>query len=106
MEQVLPVLREQEILFMQPLSATGPEPAIVTLFVHVPSGERLEFTSPLVLGKVSPQEWGSSITYARRYALLTALGLVADEDDDAERATTRTSKRVEVKLEGKTSRGF
>lgn len=104
MEQVLPVLRDQEVLFMQPLSAVGSEPAIVTRFTHVPTQETLEFTSPLVLGSIKPQEWGSSITYARRYALLTALGLVADADDDAEAATPRP-KRVDVKIEGKADRG-
>ena len=29
-----------------------------------------------------PQEWGKSITYFRRYTLLTLLGLIGDKDDD------------------------
>lgn len=34
-----------------------------------------------------PQAQGSAITYARRYAFMAALGLVADEDDDGNKAT-------------------
>lgn len=47
------------------------------------SGEFYEF-EPLTLpvGKNTAQGAGSSITYARRYALCAALGIVADEDDD------------------------
>ena len=30
----------------------------------------------------NPQEWGKSITYFRRYTLLSLLGLVGDKDDD------------------------
>ena len=91
LDKVLPVLRENGILFTQLLSAVGPEPAIKTTFLHVPTDTAIEDVTPLVLGKVGPQDWGSSITYARRYALMAALGLVADEDDDAERASTRYS---------------
>lgn len=43
--------------------------------------------------KDDPQAQGSAITYARRYAYMAALGLVADEDDDAE-STMRRSKPV------------
>lgn len=34
----------------------------------------------------TPQQFGSALTYARRYSLATALGLVSDEDDDANAA--------------------
>lgn len=38
-------------------------------------------------GRVSPQELGSAITYARRYALCAVVGVtVIDEDDDATQA--------------------
>lgn len=96
LDAILPVLRSHKILFMQPLSAVGPEPAIVTRFVFLPTGEELEFSTPLVLGKVGPQDWGSSITYARRYALLAALGLTADEDDDAEKSSPTPARKAAV----------
>lgn len=34
----------------------------------------------------TPQQMGSAITYARRYALCTMFGLVADDDDDGNAA--------------------
>ena len=46
-------------------------------------------------GKSNPaQEYGSSLTYARRYSLLMALGL-ATEDDDAESLTTEQESKPE-----------
>lgn len=41
--------------------------------------------------KNDSQAQGSAITYARRYAYMSALGLVADEDDDANRASDRVA---------------
>lgn len=42
-----------------------------------------------------PQKMGSALTYAKRYCLLAAFGLVGDEDDDAEaaRKPVRTADR-------------
>lgn len=49
--------------------------------------ETLElFHYPLVLS-TKPQEVGSAITYARRYSLMSAFGLVGDEDDDGNAAS-------------------
>ena len=54
--------------------------------IHDDAGAELTSTLPLpVPAAADPQVWGSTITYARRYGVLTALGLQA-EDDDAIRA--------------------
>lgn len=56
--------------------------------MHVPSGEYERGVFPL-LG-TTPQQHGSAMTYARRYALLAVTGIAAeDEDDDGEAATGR-----------------
>ena len=52
--------------------------------------------------KEDPQGVGSAISYARRYSLSAILGVVSDEDDDANIATTpetKTSKAKPVKSE-------
>lgn len=43
----------------------------------------LPLPDPLAM---KPQEFGSAITYARRYALTSLLGIAAEEDDDGEAA--------------------
>jgi hypothetical protein len=52
------------------------------------SGEWMESTSYTPLAKADPQAFGSAITYTRRYALQSILGLLA-EDDDAEKSMGR-----------------
>lgn len=63
----------------------------VTLY-HAESGEFLtqELTLPVV--KADPQGVGSAISYGRRYALMTLLGLVAD-DDDGNAASGQSTQR-------------
>lgn len=59
---------------------------LVTEVIHE-TGEKL--TSAMILHPVKndPQAHGSAITYARRYAYMAALGLVADVDDDGNAAS-------------------
>lgn len=48
------------------------------------SGEYISSTFPVIVGKVSAQDYGSAVSYAKRYSLTGLLNLiVADEDDDA-----------------------
>ena len=58
-----------------------------TRVTHAESGEFLEDTMLLLIEKATPQAQGSALTYARRYAVLSMLGLVGDEDDDGEAAS-------------------
>jgi len=54
-------------------------------------GERLAQDIPvpeLIKGQNKAQQMGSASTYARRYALCAALGIVTGDDDDAHRAGT------------------
>lgn len=57
---------------------------LVGTLLHT-SGEREEGTLPLAGS--TPQEWGSSITYMRRYLLGSMTGLVTDDDDDGNTAS-------------------
>ena len=60
--------------------------ALVTYLIHK-SGQYLCHTMKLHMVKDDPQAQGSAVTYARRYAYMSALGLVADDDDDGNSAT-------------------
>lgn len=82
---------------------------------HAPSGERLIGLYPLPASS-TPQQIGSAITYARRYALSAVTGLVADDDDDANAAESapapseparlpRTGTNAELAATGRMTRG-
>ena len=63
---------------------------LTTILMHE-SGEWLSQDLTMPLAKVDPQGYGSALTYARRYALASVLGIVTGEDDDGNAATGTTS---------------
>lgn len=87
LDTMLPILNEKGILVLQmPATVDNGQPALTTMLVDTETGDTFDGTMPLILQKNDPQGVGSAITYARRYMLMSALGLVADEDDDGESA--------------------
>jgi len=64
--------------------------ALLTYLLHQ-SGQFMAYSMKLHMVKDDPQAQGSAVTYARRYAYMSALGLVADDDDDANSATKAKS---------------
>jgi hypothetical protein len=52
------------------------------------SGQFIASTYRLKPAKEDPQGYGSALTYARRYGLAALLGIVADDDDDGNHAST------------------
>ena len=62
------------------------EDCLKTYLMHE-SGQFIEFSMKLYLGKLDSQGMGSATTYARRYAYMSVLGLVADLDDDGNKAS-------------------
>lgn len=60
---------------------------------HIETGEFLQSVFPVIVNKQSAQDYGSAVSYAKRYSLSGLLNLVIqDEDDDAEKATDRKPK--------------
>jgi len=70
-----------------PTAAPAGHAALVTMLVHAESGEWIRDMVATPIAKQDPQGVGSAITYLRRYSLAAALGIVADEDDDAAAAS-------------------
>ena len=82
---------------------TEDEGSVTTILMHT-SGEYLSSKLTLKPVKDDPQGRGSCITYARRYGYASILGLVADDDDDANAATHTNGKhKVEDKIEPQSS---
>jgi len=76
-----PVLARHNLAMTQWPSTVDGKPALTTWLAHS-SGQFLCDTTVLSLAKSDPQAQGSGITYLRRYAWSSILGLVTDEDDD------------------------
>lgn len=95
--KVIPLLNDNGIVLLQSVGHYEGTPVLVTSLIDAETDERVETAAPLILDKQTPQAVGSAITYMRRYSILSLLGLVADEDDDANAATpqrrTRTVRR-------------
>lgn len=62
---------------------------LTTILMHN-SGEWMKATMKLHMGS-KPQDQGSALTYARRYALSAVLGLATEDDDDANAASAPKS---------------
>jgi hypothetical protein len=68
-----------------------------TVVLHE-SGESMEGCQPVLSAKADAQSMGSALTYARRYGLCAALGLVSgDEDDDGNAASQVKSRSTPSK---------
>lgn len=80
---VRPHLAKNGLAIMQPMT-WDVSPRLITRLVHS-SGEWIESEYRLAEYE-RPQDMGSAITYARRYALTALLGIAAEEDDDGARA--------------------
>jgi hypothetical protein len=86
-----PILAAHDLALVQTFgdTATADGPVIVTTLYHK-SGQSLTSSLPMPVAKASdPQAVGSAITYGRRYAMAAMLGIMADDDDDAEGAKDR-----------------
>ena len=76
-------------------SACGEVVTCVATLLHE-SGEYMTSSLTMKLGKTTPQEVGSATTYARRYTLAALVGIVIDDDDDANKASTPPKPKNEL----------
>lgn len=92
-EAVIDALHDNGIALIQHTAESDKGIIISTTFLHR-SGEIYEAGSLFVpAAQQTPQAYGSALTYARRYSLMTACG-IAPEDDDGNAATYQ-SPRIE-----------
>ncbi|WP_417392015.1 ERF family protein [Gimesia sp.] len=62
----------------------------ITRVTHSESGEWIQSVGVIPFEKFDPQGFGSAMTYARRYCLSALMGIVVDDDDDANAASGRS----------------
>jgi hypothetical protein len=94
-EAVIDALNNNGIALLQPTHLDESGVTVETLFVHE-SGETMSGGKLHVpAAKQDPQGYGSALTYARRYSLMSACG-IAPEDDDGNAASARPMKPLYV----------
>lgn len=92
LETINPTLHKHNLAFYQRAQCSGTSMGVETVIVHT-NGEQIECgVVSISSGKNDAQALGSALTYARRYSLCCALGLVADDDDDGERSVNRAAQ--------------
>lgn len=108
-DAIKPPLSEQELSFLQIPHDAESAVRVETVLLHA-SGQWLSLgTVTVPVTKADAQGYGSALTYARRYGLMTAFGVPAEDDDGnaaaaaaPAKARTMTSEElasVSVKLE-------
>jgi len=103
-EIINPILEANKLGFTQLVGDNN----IKTIIFHYESGEQLETITTIpqgtnLKGMNDFQTLGSAITYIRRYALSSALGLITDKDTDASGEQVKTTPKVEqptIDIEG------
>jgi len=73
-------LNRHGIAVMQPTGEDEHGRHVKTILVHE-SGQTAECSVPLIIAKNDMQGYGSAVTYARRYGLMSMAGVAADDDD-------------------------
>jgi hypothetical protein len=87
-----PVLHKHGLaLSQEPIFDDG-KAGVVTRIIHT-GGESRESTLLLPLRDQSAQGVGSALTYARRYAVSSVLGIAADDDDDGQQASKPSNEK-------------
>jgi hypothetical protein len=93
-----PVLANHGLSVLQFPDIMGDGNFVLKTVVLHESGESMEGYQPVISSKPDAQSMGSALTYARRYGLCAALGLVSgDEDDDGNAASQVKSKPAKAK---------
>ena len=95
LEVILPVLNKHGVFLGQSPITEGEKIGVETILTHAASNTAFSGSFVLQLAKNDPQGAGSAITYARRYALVSMLGLNVDDDDDANEASIPHGVKLE-----------
>ena len=83
---IRPILAKHGIAVTQMVQNDEAGNRVVTRLIHK-SGEYIEDGGVPLTNTNDPQKMGSSLTYARRYGLLSITGSVGDPDDDGNKAS-------------------
>lgn len=92
-DAVIDALHNHDIALLQKTHDCDNGVKIETVFMHA-SGEQISGGLLFVPAQQDAQKYGSALTYARRYSLLSAAGLPAEDDD----GNSASNKSLAAKL--------
>jgi hypothetical protein len=94
LEAVMPAILENGcILIFEPLPSEARDVlAMKGRIIHVESGEEVSGTVTMPIAQLTPQGWGSVLSYAKRYITLALLALKTDDDDDGNAASAPAAR--------------
>lgn len=81
-----PILADHDLMVMQFPIGNGVDAAGCRTIVLHASGESIEHEFLVPVAKADPQKACAAVSYARRYGISGALGLVTEDDDDGNSA--------------------
>jgi hypothetical protein len=93
-------LSDNGLAFVQTVEPIGNTYVLKTVLFHS-SGESLSSEYPIFAKSGDAQGFGAGVTYARRYALQTLLGIPADDDDGNTASANNTNKTTTQKTQTK-----
>lgn len=102
--ELKPILNEQGLIVLQPLTNIEGKLALETLVIDEESGDQIKSIVTLSENP-DPQKMGSAITYFRRYALQSFFLLQA-QDDDGNTTTQSKPKKKETVDDLKEEKGW
>ncbi|MFG1411448.1 ERF family protein [Xanthobacter sp. VTT E-85241] len=119
LDEAISTCNTHGIVVLQPIQPASREnhARVETILLHADSGEMVTGAAEVPWRSESKmndaQSYGSAVTYARRYSLVSALG-ISTEDDDGQSAHARPAKtqpttpapRGELSLEEKTAKAI
>ena len=87
MSAIRPILKAHDLAVIQGCGRLEDGTSVLHTRIIHKSGEWIEDEQTILLEKATCQGMGSGITYSKRYGLCAMLGIVADEDDDGNKAS-------------------
>ncbi len=85
------------LAWVQPTVPVDHAVCVETVLMHA-SGEWISSTTTIPVDKSNAQAFGSALTYARRYGLMSLVGVAPDDDDGNAAAAASPPKQVGVPI--------
>jgi hypothetical protein len=98
MAACLPALNSNGIAVFQPTGEDEAGRFVRTILAHS-SGETIECRVPLIVSKNDMQGYGSAVSYARRYGLMSMAGIAPEDDDGNAAAKAAPDPRAEFEAD-------